>query len=86
MTFEELLRRDETAGLHPRFGEFHRPADTRQPISTDSKCFEVISAAVWGRQLPEIRAQEKGLIAHCQGTWQLESYATEPAYSSNDTR
>jgi hypothetical protein len=30
MTFEELLRRDETAGLHPRFGEFHRPADTRQ--------------------------------------------------------
>jgi hypothetical protein len=62
-----------------------RPTRAR-PISTDSKCFEVISAAVWGRQLPEIRAQEKGLIAHCQGTWQLESYATEPAYSSNDIR
>ena len=30
MTFDELLKRDDSAPSHPRFGDFHRPPDVRQ--------------------------------------------------------
>jgi hypothetical protein len=38
------------------------------------------SAAAWQvAAIAGMQAQEKGLIAHYQGTWQLEAYATPPA-------
>ncbi|MCP1848120.1 MULTISPECIES: hypothetical protein [unclassified Bradyrhizobium] len=80
MTFEELLRRDEGAAPHPRFGDFHRPADVRQAYFDGleilrghlSRCLGQI-ARIAGMPVPD-----EGVIAHYQGPWQLEAYA-EPA-------
>jgi len=80
MTFEELLRRDESAAPHPRFGEFRRPTDVRQAYFDGleilrghlSRCLDQI-ARIAGMPTPD-----DGIIAHYHGPWQLEAYA-EPA-------
>jgi hypothetical protein len=75
------------ANLHPDWiAGVSRPADTRQAYFDGLEVLRGHLSRCLGQAIAGIRAQEKGLIAHCQGTWQLESYATEPAYSSNDTR
>jgi hypothetical protein len=76
MTFEELLRRDENAPLHPRFGEFHRPPDVRQAYFDGleilrghlSRCLGQI-AIIAGMPAPA-----DGIIENYQGPWQLEAY------------
>lgn len=81
MTYEELLRREEGAPPHPRFGEFHRPPDTRQAYFDAlevlrghlSRCLGQV-AAIAGMPAPT-----EGLIAHYQGPWQLEAYKEPPA-------
>lgn len=84
MTFEELLRRNEDEPPHPRFGEFHRPPDTRQPYFDAlevlrghlSRCPGQI-AAIAGMPVPG-----EGLIANYQGSWQLDAYKEPPALPS----
>jgi len=84
MTFEELLRRDESAAPHPRFGEFHRPADVRQAYFDGleilrghlSRCLSQIA------RIAGMPAPDDGIIAHYHGPWQLEAY-TEPALVSS---
>ncbi len=79
MTFEEMLRRDEGAPPHPRFGEFHRPPDVRQAYFDGleilrghlSRCLGQI-AFVAGMPVPS-----DGIIENYHGPWQLEAY-TEP--------
>jgi len=76
MTFEELLRRDENAPPHPRFGEFSRPSNTRQAYFDGfevrrahlSRCLGQI-ATIGGVPVPN-----DGLIPNYQGPWQLEAY------------
>lgn len=76
MTFEELLWRDENAPPHPRFGEFHRPADVRKAYFDGlevlrghlSRCLGQI-AAIAGMPAPS-----GGIIENYQGPWQLEAY------------
>ena len=76
MTFEELLRRDENAPSHRRFGEFHRPPDARQAYFDGlevlrghlSRCLGQI-AAIAGMPAPA-----GGIIENYQGPWQLEAY------------
>lgn len=78
MTFEELLRRDESASPHPRFGEFHRPPDARQAYFDGleilrghlSRCLGQI-ALIAGMPAPT-----GGIIENYQGPWQLEAYQT----------
>lgn len=80
MTFEELLRRDEDAPPHPRFGEFHRPPDIRQAYFDGleilrghlSRCLGQI-AVIAGMPVPS-----DGIIANYQGPWQLEAYKEPP--------
>lgn len=84
MTFEELLRREESAAPHPRFGEFHRPADVRQAYFDGleilrghlSRCLSQIA------RIAGMPAPDDGIIAHYHGPWQLEAYA-EPALVSS---
>lgn len=76
MTFEELLRPDDSAAPHPRFGDFRRPADVRQAYFDGleilrghlSRCLGQI-ARVAGMPVPD-----DGIIAHYRGPWQLEAY------------
>ncbi len=76
MTFEEVLKRDETAPPHPRFVEFHRPADTRQAYFDGlellrghlSRCLGQVAA------LAGMPALSEGVIAEYQGDWQLDAY------------
>lgn len=76
MTFEEVLKRDEGAPPHPRFGEFHRPMDTRQAYFDGlevlrghlSRCLGQIATIAGMPVLSE------GVIANYQGPWQLEAY------------
>ncbi len=81
MTFEELLRRGKNAPPHPRFGDFHRPPETRQAYFDAleilrghlSRCLGQI-AAIAGMPTPD-----EGLIANYQGPWQIEAYREPPA-------
>lgn len=76
LTYEELLNRTDDAPPHPHFGEFYRPADTRQAYFDAlellrghlSRCLGQI-AVVAGMDAPS-----DGLIANYQGPWQLEAY------------
>ena len=76
MTFEELLRRDENAPPHPRFGEFHRPPDVRQTYFGGleilrghlSRCLGQIAI------IAGMPALADGIIENYQGPWQLEAY------------
>jgi hypothetical protein len=85
MTFEELLRRDKDARPHPRFGDFHRPPDTRQAYFDGleilrghlSRCLGQV-AAIAGMPVPE-----EGLIANYQGPWQLEAYLEPPTMETS---
>lgn len=87
MTFEELLRRDENAPLHPRFGEFYRPPDTRQAYFD---ALEVLRGHL-NRCLGQIATiakmpmADEGVIADYQGPWQLEAYQEPPALPSPDS-
>jgi hypothetical protein len=77
MTFEELLRRDDSVISHPRFGEFHRAVDTRQAYFDG---LEVLRGHLSGclGQIAHIAGMpmlDDGLIAQYSGTWQLEAYA-----------
>lgn len=80
MTFEELLRRDKDAPPHPRFGDFHRPMDTRQAYFDSleilrghlSRCLGQV-AVIAGMPTPD-----EGLVANYRGPWQLEAYRVPP--------
>ncbi|MGY4395294.1 hypothetical protein ACVWZA_000455 [Sphingomonas sp. UYAg733] len=80
MTFEELLRREDDAPPHPRFGDFHRPADARQGYFDGlemlrghlSRCLGQI-ALIAGMAAPS-----DGIVANYQGPWQLEAYKEPP--------
>ena len=80
MTFEEMLRRDEDAPPHPRFGEFHRPPDVRQAYFDGlenlrghlSRCLGQI-AVIAGMPAPT-----DGISENYQGPWQLEAYMEPP--------
>jgi hypothetical protein len=85
MTYEELLRREKGAPIHPRFGEFHRPPNIRQAYFDAlevlrghlSRCLGQI-AAIAGMPVPN-----EGVIAHYQGPWQLEAYKEPPTLPPN---
>lgn len=80
MTFEELLRRDNDAPPHPRFGDFHRPPDTRQAYFDGlellrghlSRCLGQIAV------IADMPALSDGVIAEYQGAWQLDAYREPP--------
>lgn len=80
MTFEELLRRDDDAPPHPRFGDFHRPPDTQQAYFDGlevlrghlSRCLGQIAA------IAEMPVLSEGIIANYQGPWELEAYEEPP--------
>ena len=80
MTFEELLRREDDALPHPRFEDFHRPADVRQSYFDGleilrghlSRCLGQI-AVIAGMPVPS-----DGIIANYQGPWQLDAYKEPP--------
>ncbi|MBB6125641.1 hypothetical protein [Sphingobium subterraneum] len=80
MTFEELLRREDSAPPHPRFEDFHRPADVRQGYFDGleilrghlSRCIGQI-AVVAG-----MPARDNGICANYEGPWQLEAYKEPP--------
>ena len=80
MTFEELLRRDDDASPHPRFGESHRPLDVRQAYFDGleilrghlSRCLGQV-ALIAGMPAPA-----DGIIANYRGPWQLEAYEIPP--------
>jgi hypothetical protein len=80
MTFEELLRRDDDAPPHPRFGESHRPPDVRQAYFDGlemlrghlSRCLSQV-ALIAGMPAPA-----DGITENYQGPWQLEAYQTPP--------
>lgn len=75
LTYEELLSRPDDRP-HPRFGEFHRPEDTRQAYFDAleilrghlSRCLGQI-AKVAGMEAPV-----EGLIANYQGPWPMDAY------------
>ncbi|AXK42278.1 hypothetical protein [Erythrobacter aureus] len=85
-TFEELLRRDDDAPPHPRFGDFHRPPDTRQAYFDGleilrghlSRCLGQIAA------IAGMPALGEGVLAEYQGPWQLEAYHEPPALPAAD--
>ncbi len=85
-TFEELLRRDDDAPPHPRFGDFHRPPDTRQAYFDGlevlrghlSRCLGQIAA------IAGMPALSEGVLAEYQGPWQLEAYREPPALPAAD--
>jgi hypothetical protein len=76
MTFEEMLRRDERAPQHPRFGSFRRPPDVRQAYFDGlevlrghlSRCLGQVAA------LAGMDAPRDGVIPHYQGPWLLDAY------------
>lgn len=80
MTFEELLRRDEDAPPHLRFGEFHRAPDVRQAYFDGleilrghlSRCLGQIAVVA------SMPAPSDGIIENYQGPWQLEAYNEPP--------
>jgi hypothetical protein len=81
MTFEELLRRDENAPPHPRFGKIYQPLDTRQAYFDAlevlrghlSRCLGQIAA------IAGMPALSQGVIGEYQGPWQLKAYDEPPA-------
>lgn len=85
-TFEELLRRDDDAPPHPRFGDFHRPPDTRQAYFDGlevlrghlSRCLGQIAA------IAGMPALSEGVLAEYRGPWQLEAYREPPALPAAD--
>jgi hypothetical protein len=76
LTYEELLKREDDAPPHPRFGDVRRPADTRQEYFDAleilrghlSRCLGQI-AVIAGMESPT-----NGLIEKYQGPWQLDAY------------
>lgn len=77
MTFEELLRRDESAAPHPRFGDFRRPADVRQTYFDGLEILRGHLSRCLGQiaRIASMPVPDDGVIAHYQGPWQLEAYA-----------
>ena len=78
LTYEELLKRSDSAPRHPRFSDFHRPPDVRQAYFDAlnqlrdhlSRCIGQV-AIIAGVDLPE-----EGVISWHQGPWQIERYET----------
>jgi len=76
LTYEELLKRQDDATEHPRFGDFRRRADTRQEYFDAleilrghlSRCLGQV-AAIGGMSAPA-----NGLIEKYQGPWQVDAY------------
>jgi hypothetical protein len=76
LTYEELLKRQDDATEHPRFGDFRRRADTRQEYFDAleilrghlSRCLGQV-AAIGGMSAPT-----NGLIEKYQGPWQVDAY------------
>ncbi|WAP69274.1 hypothetical protein [Jiella pelagia] len=75
-TFEELLRRDENAPPHPRFGDFHRPMDTRQAYFDGLEVLRGHLSRCLGQiaKIADMPVPDEGIIANYQGGWQLEAY------------
>lgn len=85
VTFEELLRRDEAAVSHPRFGEFHRPADVRQAYFDGLEVLRGHLSRSLGQvaRIAGMSMPDEGMIAHYRGPWQLEAYAEPVAPPSS---
>jgi hypothetical protein len=79
-TCEEILEQSDNAPLHPHFGNFDRPRDTRQAYFEAleqlrdhlSRCLAQI-ATIAGMQTPT-----DGLIANYRGPWSVEAYLPPP--------
>lgn len=80
MTFEELLRRDENAPPHPRFGEFHRPLDVRQAYFDGLEMLRGHLSRCLGQiaRIAGTLTQTGGIVENYQGPWQLEAYKAPP--------
>lgn len=76
LTYEELLKQSDVAHDNPRYGDYHRPPDTRQAYFDAlevlrghlSRCLGQV-ATIAGMELPA-----EGLILHYRGNWQIEAY------------
>lgn len=80
MTFEELLRRDDDAPPHPRFGESHRPLDVRQAYFDGLEILRGHLSRCLGQValIAGVPAPADGIIANYRGPWQLEAYEIPP--------